>query len=198
MMNRSAANMLRRDAASAFHDDCGQCLSSEYYLTTIQPTLTRGEGQAVPRDPLKVPIEGPLDRAMDYNIKEWINKGTRVYSRHESWDGTFFGKAAQSARLSGLVPSAADIEADVEDGVDDGLCDYCQQARGEGTEWKDVVITNDLSDDLTRKATGETDVDEVSLCSRCFTEVAFSQTRILLSEFLRSNKKGGGGKGGGN
>ena len=60
-----------------------------------------------------------------------------------------------------------------------------------------VVITNDLSDDLTRKAAGDMDVNEVSLCSRCFTEVAFSQTRILLSEFLRSNQKGGG-KGGGN
>ena len=55
-----------------------------------------------------------------------------------------------------------------------------------------MVITNDLSDDLTRKAAGDMDVNEVSLCSRCFTEVAFIQRRILLTSFLRSNKKGGG------
>ena len=58
-----------------------------------------------------------------------------------------------------------------------------------------VVITNDLSDDLTRKAAGDMDVNEVSLCSRCFTEVAFSQRRILLTSFCGPIRRAeGGGK----
>ena len=67
-------------------------------------------------------------------------------------------------------------------------------SRG-GASRLNVVITNDLSDDLTRKATGETDVDEVSLCSRCFTEVAFIQRRILLTSFCGPIRRAeGGGK----